>query len=252
MAFVISFLIVNLMPGAKARYSYPLFCLVFIMLGWLLSVQPLPSTVEKIWKRILLLVLPLISFISLLCLAVAGLNYFNAFSAVSPKIAEMLGPLRNPAAVFSVFISSMMIAAYAYSVLKKRGSVSGYWMLATLSGLTAVCIMFVCVFFVFPIVKPEVSRVKGKLGKELSTQIKGDILYTYQIECEPFLFYVRPRVEFLVNPGQINGNVRFLLSQKELQDELWKNDAVSARNPREIFKFKIKKNEYRLVELSGK
>ncbi|MFA6566827.1 MAG: glycosyltransferase family 39 protein [Victivallales bacterium] len=253
LAFVLSFLIVNLMPGTKARYSYPLFCLALVMLGWLLSVQPaILSITEKIWKRILLTVLPLISFVSLLCLAVVVLNYFNVFSTLSPRIAEMLSPLRNLTVAFSIFVSSMIIAVYACSVVRKRGLINGYGMLVPLSGLTGVCIMLVYASSILPIVEQKISRVKSRMGKELSAQIKGNTLYAYQCECEPFLFYVRPRVEFLVNPGQIGGEVRFILSRTELQDELKKTDAICDRNPREIFKFKIRKTEYQLVELVGK
>ena len=253
LAFILLFLFVNLMPGAKARYSYPLFCLAFVMLGWLLSVQPEVSPIaEKIWKRILLFILPLISLISLLCLAIVVLNYVNVFSAVSPKIAEILEPLRNLTAVFSILVSSGITAAYAYSVVKKRAMINGYGMLVSLSGLTGACIMCVCAFFILPMIEQKVSRFKSRIGKEISVQIKGNMLYTYQVECEPFLFYVRPQVEFLVKPEQIDGDVRFLLSRTEIQDELKNTDVILNRNPREIFKFKIKKTEYRLVELDEK
>ncbi len=253
LAFVLSFLIVNLMPGAKARYSYPLFCLAFILLGWLLSVQPgLPSVAEKIWKRILLVVLPLVASVSLFCLVLVVLNYFNFFSTISPKVAEIFGPLRNLTLVFSISASSMISAIYAYSVMRKRSLISGYVMLVPLSGLTGVCIMFVYAFFILPIIEPEVSRFKSRIGREISAQIKGNTLHAYQTECEPFLFYVRPRVEFLVKPGQIDGDVRFLLLRTEVQDELKKSDVILGRNPCEVFKFKIRKAEYRLVELGGK
>jgi hypothetical protein len=253
LAFIILFLVVNLMPGAKARYSYPLFCLAFVMLGWLLSVQPEFSSIAgKIWKRILLFVLPLVSLISLLCLAIVVLNYVNVFSAVSPKIAEMLKPLRTLTFVFLIFVSFAVTAAYAYFVVKKRALINGYGMLVAISGLTVVCIMLIFAFFILPMIEQKVSRFKSRIGKEISMQIKGNMLYTYQVECEPFLFYVRPRVEFLVKPDQIDGDVRFLLSRTEIQDELKNTDVIRNRNPQEIFKFKIKKTEYRLVELDEK
>ncbi len=253
LAFVMSFLIVNLMPGTKARYSYPIFCLAFVMLGWLLSAQPAVfSVTEKIWKRILLIVLPLVSLVSLLCLVIVVFNFSNGYPMLSPRIAGLLSPLRNVTIVFSIFISSMTIAIYAYLVIRKQSLIKGFGMLVILSGLTAVCIMFVYAFFILPVIEPEISRFKSKVGKELSVLVKGETLYAYQNECEPFLFYVRPRVDFLVKPEQIGEKVRFLLSRTELQDELKKNDIVCTRNPREIFKFKVKKTEYQLVELVGK
>ncbi len=253
LAFVMSFLIVNLMPGTKARYSYPLFCLALVMLGWLLSAQPAISSVaERIWKRILLLVLPLVSLISLLFLVIVVFNYFNGFSTICPKLAGMFSPLRDSAVVFSILISSMTIAVYAYLVIEKRNLIKGFGMLVPASGLTCVCIMFVFAFCILPVIEPEVSKFKSKVGKELSILVKGETLYAYQNECEPFLFYVRPRVDFLVKPEQIGEKVRFVLSRTELLDELKKNDIVYNRNPREIFKFKVKKTEYQLVELAGK
>ncbi len=253
LAFVLPFIIVNIMPGAKARYSYPLFCLAFIMLGWLLSVQPGISTVVgKIWKKILFFILPLISSISLFFLAVAALNYFNVFSAVSPKIEGLLAPLKNTAVIFPIFVSSVLIAVFAYSVVNRRTLINGYGMIVVLSGMTVACIVLAYAFFILPAVRPEVSRFKSRLGKELSAQVKGDILYTYQIECAPFLFYVRPRVEFLLKPEQIGGDVRFLLSRTELHAELKESGVISDRKPREVFKFKIKKTEYQLMELGEK
>jgi hypothetical protein len=252
-AFVISFLIVNLMPGTKARYSYPLFCLALVMLGWLLSAQPAISSVaEKIWKRILLVVLPLVSLISLLFLAIVVFNCFNGFSTIFPKLAGMLSPLRDPTVVSSIFVSSMIITVYAFLVIRNSGLIKGYGMLVPVSGLTCVCIMLVYAFCILPVIEQEISKFKSKVGKELSALVKGETLYAYQNECEPFLFYVRPRVDFLVKPVQIGEKVRFLLSRTELQDELKKTDLVCTRNPREIFKFKVKETEYQLVELVGK
>jgi hypothetical protein len=223
------------------------------MLGWLLSVQPGISTVvEKIWKKILFFILPLISFISLFFLAVAALNYFNVFSAVSPKIAALLDPFKNTAVIFPIFVSSVLIAVFAYSVVNRRTLINGYGMIVVLSGMTVACIVLAYAFFILPAVKPEVSRFKSRLGKELSAQVKGDILYTYQIECAPFLFYVRPRVEFLLKPEQIGGDVRFLLSRTELHTELKESGVIFDRKPREVFKFKIKKTEYQLMELGEK
>ncbi|MEI6424373.1 MAG: hypothetical protein WCP55_19305, partial [Lentisphaerota bacterium] len=66
------------------------------------------------------------------------------------------------------------------------------------------------------------------------------------------LFYVRPRVEFLVNPEHIDGNVRFLLTRTELNNNLKESGVILDRNPQEVFKFKLKKSEYQLVELDGK
>lgn len=252
LAFILPFLIVNLMPGTKARYSYPLLCLAFVMLGWLLSVQPVPSLAEKIWKRILLVVLPVISFLSLFCLAFVLLNYFNLFPAVSPKIAGILSSLRTPHVVLTMVISSMIIAVFAYLVIKGRNLINGYGMLVPISGLTGVCAISTCAFFALPMVEHNISKFNSLNGKELTARINGNILYTYKNESEPFLFYVRPRVVFLVKPEQINGDVRFLLSRMELQDELRKTDALIARHPRDVFKFKIKKGEYQLIELDGK
>ncbi len=253
LAFLISFLIVNLMPAAKARYSYPLFCLAFVMLGWLLSVQPgLPSIAERTWKRILLVAIPLIAFASLLCGAIAIFNYFNLFSNLSTRIAEILDPIKNLTAVFSVVAVSVIVAVYACSVMRKRALVNGYAMLVILSGLTGVCMMFTYAFFFLPIIERGTSRLTSQTGEELSAQIKGNTLYAYKIECVELLFYVRPRVEFLLNPEQINGDVRFLLTRTELFDELKKSGVILDRNPREIFIFKMKKSEYRLIEVDGK
>ncbi|MCX6986381.1 MAG: hypothetical protein NT118_16790, partial [Lentisphaerae bacterium] len=176
----------------------------------------------------------------------------DVFSAVSPRIAEMLKPLRNLTAVFSILVSSGITAAYAYSVVKKRAMINGYGMLVALSGLTGVCIMLMFALFFLPMIEQKVSRFKSRIGKEISVQIKGNTLYAYQTECEPFLFYVRPRVEFLVRPEQIGGNVRFLVSRTEVKDELDKSGAILSRNPHEILKFKNKKTEFLLVELDGK
>ena len=253
LAFVLSFLIVNLIPAAKARYSYPLFCLAAVMLGWLLSVQPgIPYIVERIWKRLLLLVLPLIAAVALFCAAIAVFNYFGLFSTVSPGIAGSLSPLRNLALVLSICTSSIIIAIYAYLVMKKRAFISGYGMLVLLSGLTGVGIMLAYAFFLLPIIEQETSKGTSQMGKALSAQIKGNTLYAYQIECVHLLFYVRPRVEFLVNPEHIDGNVRFLLTRTELNNNLKESGVILDRNPQEVFKFKLKKSEYQLVELDGK
>jgi hypothetical protein len=145
-----------------------------------------------------------------------------------------------------------VIAIYAYSVIRKRALISGYGMLVPLSGLTVVCIMLAYAFLLLPIVEQQAGRVTSHIGKELNTHIKGNTLYAYQIDCVHLLFYVRPRVEFLLNPEQINENVRFLLTRTELRNNLRESGVILDRNPREVFKFKLKKNEYQLVELDGK
>lgn len=253
LAFILAFLIVNLMPNTKARYSYPVFCLSFVLLGWLMSVQPgFPVLIEKIWKRTLLVVLPVISFVSLFCLLIVIFNYSNVFFIVSARIAEAFAPLRDIKVLFLLFASCAATALFTFWVVKKRNLIVGSVALVTLSGLTGACIMFVYAFFILPIAERKVSMLKSQTGREISTRIGGATLYAYQNECEPFLFYVRPRVVFLVKPEQIGEKVRFLLTRTEVQNELRKSDSIRLRNPREIYKFMNKKTEYLIVELDGK
>lgn len=253
LAFILAFIIVNLMPNTKARYSYPGFCLVFVLLGWLMSVQPgIPQLVEKIWRKVLLVLLLTISSVSMLCLLAVIFNYYNVFSSISSRIPEILFPLKEVKVLLSLFASFAISVVFTCFVMKRRASISGYVAFVSLSGLMGACLIFVYAFFFLPIVEQNICSSKSRTGKEISDRIGGKTLYAYQSECEPFMFYVRPRVEFLVKPEQIVGKVRFLLVRSEIQNELRKSDLILERNPREIYRFNNKKTEYQIVELDGK
>ncbi|MFZ2657349.1 MAG: glycosyltransferase family 39 protein [Victivallales bacterium] len=250
LALILSFAVVNLMPGTKARYSFPLFCLAFTLLGWLVSVQPsMPAIAEKAWRRILLFLLTAVAAVS--AIAVALIFVVNSVpGAFPPRLGEFLNSFASTETRSGIFFGAMLVCLVAYSVYRERKLVCGYEKLVLASGVAVAAVVVFHASFVLPAVEKRFSKNTSETGKLLSDKISGNVLYSYQIECEPFLFYVKPRVEFLVKPGQLGAGVKYLLSRDELLAELSENNNIlESRNPREILAFKRGKANYRLLEL---
>ncbi|HCE46636.1 MAG TPA: hypothetical protein DET40_24070 [Lentisphaeria bacterium] len=249
LALLLSFLAINIMPGTKARYSFPLFCLAFTLLGWIISAQPaIPAAVEKIWRRILLAILPAAAILSILSAAVIFIGG-SASGTIAPGLEKVFSSFASSDAKAGIFFAALATSLLAFSILRDRQFVRGYEKLVLVSGLAVATVMIFNASFVLPAVEKQFGKNTREIGKELGDRISGNVLYAYNTECEPFLFYVKPRVEFLVRPSQLEADVRYLLSSSKVLEELLEIQAFKARNPREIFAFKMGRADYRLIEL---
>ncbi len=248
LALVLSFVAVNLMPGTKARYSFPLFCLAFTLLGWLVSVQPsIPALAEKAWRRILFFVLAAVPTVSVIMAILICLS--SSIHGLFPlRISELFSLFVSNEVKLGIFFAAVMTSLIALSAYRNWKPVSGYEKLVLFTGLTMVSAVIFYASFVLPVVEEKIGRKTSETGQDLTEKISGNVLCAYKIECEPFLFYVRPRVEFLVKPEQVDSNVKYLLSRAELLDEL-SELGILARNHHEVFAFKRGRADYRLIEL---
>ncbi len=225
LGLLLGFALVTLIPGNSSRYALPVVGLGSVLLGWVLaSVSPLPDG-GKPWRMSLLIGLGL--------------------AGISAVIGLVLVDRGIWGAVVAVISVCLAIVAVRYRE-KFKTSVS----LSVLTALLVVVLAVQYAFFLVPIIRQGEAR--RPLGDQINVLLPEDeTLYVFKPGYQAFLFYVRPPLDYIVEPDQIDHCVRFLLIRKPALDELRDTEVLRRRSPVERCSFTYRhKGDFVLLELA--
>jgi 4-amino-4-deoxy-L-arabinose transferase-like glycosyltransferase len=224
LGLVISFLAITLIPGNSPRYGLPVLGPTCVLLGWVLAeVGELPDR-GRLWRGVLLVGYGI-------AVVTAATGFFGAridlWGAVLLCVAVCLAVL----------------------LVRERAMFHTPIHLSLLSAVLLAMLTLQYVYFLEPLwEKNEVSRPVGARVKSLVSD--GATIYALRPEYQTFLFYIRAPMEYLLEPGQVDGRVRFLLVRTDACPTLLDEPPLALRQPRTLCTFSGHKADYQLVELS--
>jgi len=217
LALLLCFVMVNMLPGTKPRYSMPLFASASILVGWLIAAQPARPLLHMWWLRALGLAA------LVLIVAVIGALIIAPSGALSWLLQRMHAPINVPApASAAAWLSALAVAgaitAGALWLLRQRSRYVrdvGDCLCAT-AGLMAAAMLAFAVF-VMPFLtcnairQPAGAAITAAVPPEAVLHVfaRHDLLETgYQ----PFLYYV-PRTKVYCTNFVAAAQARFVLME---------------------------------------
>lgn len=210
LAFVICFVLMNLMPGTRARYSAPLCPLLSILSGLLICVQSRHEKLE-VWLRRILIPAAYVICGAMIIAVVAV--YGRYFEAILEKFnvdasTELVVSGRLPLLVLIMFT-----AATVSCVIKYRKQISGIFDLSLLLSALAVCVILIYSVVAVPIIgmfdikRPPAETVNSLIDKQTP-------LYVYHGDW-PYFFYLRRPVVYINNNNdQLPDSACYMLVRK--------------------------------------
>jgi 4-amino-4-deoxy-L-arabinose transferase-like glycosyltransferase len=224
LGMVISFLGISLIPGNSARYGLPILGLMSILIGWVLAeVGELPDR-GRMWRGGLLV-----------CFGLAALT--GAVGFVGARM-DLWGAVLLCVAVCLVVLFIREQPAFHTPVH-----------LSMLSAVVATVLTLQYVYFTMPLTQKGESQ-RPTAAKLNALVPDGETIYVLRPGYQLFLFYLREPMEYLLEPGQVDGRVRFLLVRKDAYPTLFDEPALALRQPKTLYTFAAHKADYQLVELS--
>ncbi|OGV57372.1 MAG: hypothetical protein A2X49_01080 [Lentisphaerae bacterium GWF2_52_8] len=171
LSILIPFVLINLMPGTKGRYSMPVYPLLSVLAAWVLCrEEELPELVKTLCRRLLEL--------ALLLLAAGG---------VTGSILT-----QNPLHLLVPAIASVIFLF----TWKHREELNRAAALASLAGLGALAGMISYVIFIMPMtMKNEQCFSLGAKINEVSAPARN--IFIYGLGNEAFMFYLKPSLRFI-------------------------------------------------------
>jgi 4-amino-4-deoxy-L-arabinose transferase-like glycosyltransferase len=224
LGLVISFLAITLIPGNSPRYGLPALGPICVLLGWVLAeVGELPDR-GRLWRGVLLV-----------CYAVA----------VVTAVAGFLG------AEMDVWGAVLLCVAVCLAILfvRERAAFHTPVHLSLLSAVLAIVLTLQFVHFSVPLMKraekrrPAAAQVNALVPKE-------ETIYVLRPGYQSFLFYVREPMEYLLEPAQVDGRVRFLLVRADAYQKLKDEPPLALRQAKKLCVFSGHHSDYQLLELS--
>jgi 4-amino-4-deoxy-L-arabinose transferase-like glycosyltransferase len=226
LGMLIGFVIIDLLPGGQARYTMPVIPLTSVLLGWVLSSWRDFPREGRAWKPILL------GGFILACLTSA---------------AGLIFVVKGMAAWIVMGLTIGMAAA----IFHKRTMLDTPFRLCLVTGVLTVVIMLQhAVFGVSIIQRYEYRRPSALAVNERVPP--GRTIYVLKPGYQPFLFYIRSPLKYLLEKEQINREVQYLLLSKERLEELSEQPQFLERAPQVLYEFpkEIRGDSYRLVKLN--
>ncbi len=209
LAFIICLILVNLMPGTRARYSAPLCPLVSILAGLLVCVQAQHVKFEVWIRRILIPASYVIC--GAMVIAVVAI-YGRFFEDILERLdvdasSELIVSGRLP-----LLLLIMFTAATLSCVIKYRKQISGVCDLSLLLSALAVCVILIYSVIAVPIIGMfDIKRPPAEtINSLIDTQTP---LYVYHGDW-PYFFYLRRPVVYVENDTQLPDNDCYMLVNK--------------------------------------
>lgn len=221
--WVVSFLVIALIPGNSGRYTLPAMGLMSLLLGWVLGeAGELPDR-GRLWRTVVLA-----------ALAVAGLTMAAGFVGVRHDLWTA--------------VALCGTACLTLLVVRERRTFCSPVRLASLSAVVAVVVMMQYALFVPGLMaRTEMRRpVAARVNALVDT---SDTIYIFKPGHQAFLFYIREPLEYLVEPSQIDERVRFLLLREDAYQQLKDDPALAARRPGTLYRFAGHMSDFRLLDL---
>jgi len=206
LGLVISFAIINLMPGAQSRYSLPAFPLASLLVGWAMSLREGFTRFDRFWKNVLL------GGILIICpAAITGLFTITR--------------------TLAAFVVTALAVCAAVIVFRKRDLLRGTLSLTLATAAVIVVIMLqYAVFGVTLVTRYENRRPAAAM---VNNAVPSDqIVYVFKPGYQAFLYYVRPPVKYLLEDDQVTGDVHYLLLKQEDWERLENQPHILSRTPK--------------------
>ena len=225
---VVPFVLVLLIPHTMARYTFPVFPVASLLLGYVLSLPLGPVQGAAIWRRVLLAGIP----------AAAGAGALGLILVTHEPW---------------VWVAVAASIAAACGLLKSRGS----WTAETPNLVLALGLLIALwglQFAVFGTTIISARQDRRSLGREIAQAVPaGNDLYAYNLGFQGYLFYVTTPVRYLQQPEQITPAVHYLL----VRDSDWarlESQPVLAQRPAEaLYQYEFSnKGKFRVVHLGSK
>jgi 4-amino-4-deoxy-L-arabinose transferase-like glycosyltransferase len=223
---VVSFVVIDLLPGTAARYSLPAVTTLCLLLGWALSRRKEWVSTDQLWKTILLICLP-VSCLS----AIAGLIFVSrlpwSFAALGFSICTTAVVYWKRKAIQNTTILSLVTAA-AFAVAALQYSTFG-----------------------LDIAKPQEDRKPTAMA--INNIVPSDqTLHIYDpgTFLNAVIFTLKPKLVFVYDPNSIDESVHYILIRKADLEAVDIQNRVSSRSPEIIYEAPERLNgDYRLVRL---
>jgi 4-amino-4-deoxy-L-arabinose transferase-like glycosyltransferase len=226
LSLLVTFFVIDLLPGGEPRYTMPAIPLAAILVGWTLSLHEEFSKEDKIWKNILL-----VCFLLSCLITAAGLILVTRL------------PVAYTVSVITICITII--------VFYKRMYLDNTFKLVLVTGLLTSVVMLQYAVFASSIIKRyESHRPVAVAVNEIVPA--GQTIYVLKPGYQLFLFYVRPPLKYLLQDDQISDDVHYLLVEKPSFERLQTQPQFSSRSPVVIYEpsEKIRESDYRLVKMN--
>jgi 4-amino-4-deoxy-L-arabinose transferase-like glycosyltransferase len=224
LGLVIAFLAITVIPGNSGRYSMPAIGLESILLGWVLAeIGALPDE-GRLWRR----------------------SALTGYAVTIPLAAVGLAGVRT-----DLWAAIILLAAVCLTVvlIRRRGLFRTPVHLALLSAVLVAVLMLEYSLFMPRLMQR--GEIRRPIGTKLNSLVPADeTLYVYKPGCQDFLFYVREPLEYLVEPGQIDSRVHYLLLGDAAYQQFQAEPALAAQLGGTLHSFTYRRHgEFRLVKL---
>ena len=195
-ALVIGFILINLMPGTRARYSLPLFPLACLLIGYCLSCYRIPTALESRLRRGLLI---------------------TAAVAVCAALAGTVGLRPDVAGVLSAFL----LVVIAVGLLRRGRLFAGTMGLSVMMG-----IVLGGAGLAYGVYGTELTarlQTPDTTAEDIATGVPaGNTLYFYRPGFQSYTYYLPADREILTRPDQVTREVEYLL----IRQEPWENEVL--------------------------
>jgi 4-amino-4-deoxy-L-arabinose transferase-like glycosyltransferase len=218
LGLVVSFTVINLMPGMFARYSMPAIPIACVLLGMLLVLGKEPVHSNLLWKKVLLV-----------CFLISCLTAAAGVLLASKKTVTVIN---------IVFLGLVICATLV--VFWKRKSIQGAMALSLVTSALVVILMLQ--YFTFGqkvLISKELRRPAAmKINKIVPA---GDTIYIFKPRSLflPTIFYLRPPIDYVLDVNEINEQVHYLIVEKPILKKLKSDNRISKRSSKVLYKFNI-------------
>ena len=253
LALLLGFLIINI-PGTRSRYSLPLYPLAAVLLGWLLVFNAEGSVVYKYWKKLLLFVLMLLSFVSLILFIFVPTGLIMKIVSMFQDKLELITNVTVSLPTFLVSIVVLLVTlTTTYIIFKLRNKYNDCMHLTLIS---AICMILVGLNL-YCMVTPFADLVfqKKQLGMVVTSALPENTkLYVYKQGYEPYYYYFKRPLEFVYDDNNLpkaeNKSLYFFMDSDKFPSLVKQyeqfNDSIKI-----ISEKKYKDDKYLVVELTN-
>ena len=249
LSLVIGFIITNILPGVRERYSMPLFCVAALLVGWILIVQPYRAWLITWWRVAVLATFAL-------CAVGAAGALILVTSGVVPWLVTLI-PMEVARGVpfddavyslpwgLAVVLFGLVALLAAWLV---RRQLTGPVRLALATGMVTAVGMVLTVYFAIPLMQHfERRRPIGEMVRALVPP--GEVVHALDITYEPYLYYVRP-IAYPRKARQLDPRARYMIVEDILWPAYGTNPRITSRDPQPLLHYRYKATDYTLYKLT--
>ncbi len=245
LAFIITFILINLPAHSLPRYSLPLFPLPLLLVGWLLARPTARKTVTGLWRAGIFI-----------CAAIAC---FGAAAALL-WIDRSIGTCAAAAATAAVLVVLIVQHTRLTEPLKLTAATAAFMAAFTVQyaagTLTLVlkatrsAVQTATFLPNEPLIRPR-QRVRPLAAGLTAALPPNSTLYVYQVGNPAVLFYMKCPIEYLSDPAQIGPQVRCLLIRQVALEQPEIQHLLEQRPSSLLHQFDFELDgRYKLLELS--